>query len=117
MSDPISPLDRQFQSIRIVYYFMFGSLFLYMYLSEFLLHPPVHEIGTFYQVTIVVCVIELILGIVLRKVFVDRAAEALRANPDDLTALAKGRIGLVATFGLAEAASVFMSLWSPKRPS
>ncbi len=139
-NSPRSPLDRQFQSIRIVYYFMFGSLFLYMYLSEFLLHPPVRELGKVYPVMIAMCLLTLVLGIFLRKRLVDPAAEVLRGNPSDMAALRRWTSGQLLGYFIAEvavligfavrvlgsgrpralviygAAVVFMSLWSPQRP-
>jgi len=137
---PESPLDGQFRSIRIVYYFMFGSLFLYMYLSEFLLHPPMRELGIVYPAMIADCLLVLIAGIFLRKRIVDRAAGILRTNPGDLAALRRWKLGQLTSFAIAEvvvltgfvvrvlgsgrpralviyaAGVVFMSLWSPQRP-
>ena len=136
----LNSLDRQFASIRIIYYFMFGSQVLYIYLSEVMLHLPVRQIAAFYQAIVAVCLCVLIVGIVLRKRLVDGPAAALRANPDDLASLQRWKAGQIATYALAEAVVlfgfvvrvlgsgrprafviyaaglVFMTLWAPRRP-
>ncbi len=101
-------MDVAVRVLRILQFALLASIVLYVGLAAILSTPPGRPPAPILLIALTfLAVMNVLVIMVMRRVFVSKAEEILRTNPEDAGALMRWRSGYIVTYAIAESVALY----------